>query len=64
MNTIIPSLSKQQVDVEIAMMREQSKTINATKESALASLIRAGLFTKSGRPKKRFYGDNVSVSKK
>ena len=56
MSTFIPDLSKQQVDAEIAIMREHSKKINASKETAIASLIRAGLLTKSGKPKKRFYG--------
>lgn len=50
------ALTKETVDAEIALMREQTKKDTATKEAAIASLIRAGLFTKSGRPKKRFYG--------
>jgi hypothetical protein len=51
-------LTKETVDAEIALMREQTKKDTASKEAAIASLIRAGIFTKSGKPKKKFYGDS------
>jgi len=48
--------TKESVDAEIAIMRESLKKITASKEAAIAYLIRAGFLTKSGKPHPRYYG--------
>ena len=61
MNIFIPQPSQSQIDeidAEIALMAEHGKKISQSKESIIAFFIRAGLFTKSGKPKKKFYGPN------
>jgi hypothetical protein len=63
MSSFIPQPSESQIDAEIAIMREHSKMLRQSNELAIAFLIRAGIFTKSGKPKKRFDGGKLSVEK-
>ncbi len=51
-----PIITKERVDAELGLMRQHSKRIHKSKKDATDFLIRAGLFTKSGKPRNKFIG--------
>lgn len=48
------TLVKKEVQKQIRVINEQSKKVNATKKTALAFLVRAGICTKNGRLTTRY----------
>jgi hypothetical protein len=58
------SPTKEQVDAELIVLAKYRKKLHASKASAKAFLIRAGLLTPEGKPDPRYYAEPVTDSGK
>jgi hypothetical protein len=54
--TVVPRMTKRELEIELRAIREAGKKIRRSPQSARAYLIKHGFLTKTGRLPKRYGG--------